>query len=295
MLCSVAIKLFLESEILFWLLFNFRISVSLHVFLDCQSSLQEYSCEWERDIGIFHLHGEEQQEQAGPEIRRQQATRMKINKTWNNRDLEGTDGIVHFRFIKTVEVYCKFFLNAVSLDNRKKPQTFLSGVFENMCPACFWRLLPLISKSHWNNEMRIMGKPSKPVGLWSLSTWHFKLFLEIYISVQFRSQMEFFHWIQTTSQTTVQFALAQDWDSGRDEIHYWGAWARSLLCLALGQCFKSQISTNVPAHQIYSSEHYLTGLKSINFFQPFFIPPLPTWMPNNSLQSFSNFFYLRTH
>lgn len=70
---SVAIKLFLESEILFWLLllFNFRISVSLHVVLpDCQSSLQEYSCEWERDAGIFHLYGEEQQEQAGPEIRR---------------------------------------------------------------------------------------------------------------------------------------------------------------------------------------------------------------------------------
>lgn len=34
---------------------------------------------------------------------------MKINKTRNKRDLEGTDGIVHFRYIKTVEVYCKFF------------------------------------------------------------------------------------------------------------------------------------------------------------------------------------------
>lgn len=35
---------------------------------------------------------------------------MKINKTRNKRDLEGTDGIVHCRYIKTVEVYCKFFL-----------------------------------------------------------------------------------------------------------------------------------------------------------------------------------------
>lgn len=164
-----------------------------------------------------------------------------------------------------------------------------------MCPACFWRLLPLISKSHWNKQMRIMRKPSKPVGLWSLSSWYFKLFLEICISVQFRSQTEFFHWIQTTSQTTVRFALAQDWNSLRDKMRCWGAWARSLLCLALSQCFKSQTSTNVPAHQIYSSEHDLNSLKSIRFFQPFFIPPLATWMPNNSPQSLSNFFYLRTH
>lgn len=153
---------------------------------------------------------------------------MKINKTWNKRDLEGTDGIVHFRYIKTVEVYCKFFFKCSKSGWQKKIQTFFSGVFENMCPACFWRLLPLISKSCWNKEMRITGKPSKPIGLWSLSTRCFKPFMEICISVQFRSQMEFFHWIQTASQTTVQFVLAQDWNSGRDKIHYWGAWVRSL-------------------------------------------------------------------
>lgn len=61
-----------------------------------------------------------------------------------------------------------------------------------MCPACFRRLLPLISKSYWNKEMRIMGKPNKSVELWSLSTWCFKPFLEIYISVQFKCQMDFF-------------------------------------------------------------------------------------------------------
>lgn len=34
-----------------------------------------------------------------------------------------------------------------------------------------------------------------------------------------------------------------------------------VLCLALSQCFKSQTSTNAPAHQMYSSERYLTSLK----------------------------------
>lgn len=35
---------------------------------------------------------------------------MKTNKTWNRRDLKGTHGIVLFRYIKTFEVYCNFFL-----------------------------------------------------------------------------------------------------------------------------------------------------------------------------------------
>lgn len=42
-----------------------------------------------------------------------------MNKTWDKRDLEGTDGIVHFRYIKTAEDIVNFFLNAVSLDDRK--------------------------------------------------------------------------------------------------------------------------------------------------------------------------------
>lgn len=45
---------------------------------------------------------------------------MKSNKTWNRRDLEGTRGIVLFRYIKTLEVYCNFFFsNAVNLDDGK--------------------------------------------------------------------------------------------------------------------------------------------------------------------------------
>lgn len=37
-----------------------------------------------------------------------------------------------------------------------------------------------------------MGKPNESVELWSLSTCCFKPFLEIYISVQFKCQMELF-------------------------------------------------------------------------------------------------------
>lgn len=45
-----------------------------------------------------------------------------------------------------------------------------------------------------------------------------------------------------------------------------------MLCLALSQCFKSQTSTNAPAHQIYSSERYLISLKLMGLFAIFFLP-----------------------
>lgn len=165
-----------------------------------------------------------------------------------------------------------------------------------MCPACFWRLLPLISKSYWNKEMRIMGKPNKPVELWSLSTWCFKPFLEIYISVQFKSQMEFFFtefrlhhkppcslsWYRTGRAAEIKFIIKVH----GSEVCLKLAAHLHILCLALSQCFKSQTSTNAPAHQIYSSERYLTSLKSVGVFVIFFSSqPHLTQMPTNSLQS----------
>lgn len=126
-----------ETLFRLFLVFNSSISVFLPVvLLDCQSSFQEYSREWEGDTCIFHLHGEEQQEQAGPEIRRQQATRLKINQAWNKRDLEGTCGIVHFRYIKTVKVYCKFFLNAVSGWQKKNIDILMRSIWKHV-PSMF--------------------------------------------------------------------------------------------------------------------------------------------------------------
>lgn len=210
---------------------------------------------------------------------------MKINKTWDKRDLEGTDSIVHCRYTETVEVYCKLFFKCSKSGWQKKRWILLSGVSENMCPACFWRLLPLISKSHWNREMRIMQKPSKPIGLWSLSTQCFKPFLEISISVQFRSQMEFSHWIQTASQATIAVCLGRGLEQRQIksmiEVHGPEVCLKLAphlhkLCAALSQCFKSQISTDAPAHQICSRELYVTSLKSI-YFSLTTLPPSPFW------------------